>query len=82
VDDGVEVAVRFHVDGAIEISLPPTEHPLELLRKAASVLERYAGSVERDLEPLRCEECGAAPTGVRAAPDGRLQFTPCGHGIP
>ena len=77
-----EVTVRFDADGGSGISPSPTEHPVELLRKAAALLEAYAGSIEREQEPIECETCGVTPTGARATPDGQWELTPCGHGLP
>jgi len=64
------------------ISLSETDRPVEVLRRAASVLENYAASIEREHEPIACAACRTAPTGVRASPSGEWRFEPCGHGIP
>ena len=76
-----EVTVSLETDGTVGISLSPTERPVKLLRKAAAVLEAYAGSIEREQEPIACETCGVSPSGARATPDGQWEFTPCGHGL-
>ncbi len=73
------ITVTLEADGTTGISLSPTEHPVDDLRKAAAVLERYAASIQRENEPVVCETCGTSPTGVRAAPDGQWRLLPCGH---
>jgi hypothetical protein len=80
-DQPAEVTVTLGTDGSTRISLTPTERPVEVLRTTASLLERYAATIERENEPLSCGTCGATPTGVRAVPDGQWRFTPCGHGL-
>lgn len=83
VDEGyMDITVRLHADGVTEISLTQTEHPAQVLREAAGALERYAASIEAEPQPVTCKTCGAAATGVRAAPGGQLQLVPCGHGVP
>lgn len=77
----VKVTVSLWSDDSTGISLSETDRPVEVLRKAASVLERYAASIEREHEPIACAACGTAPTGVRASPAGEWRFEPCGHGI-
>jgi hypothetical protein len=76
-----EVTVSLCADDSTGISLSATDRPVEVLRKAASLLERYAASIEREQEPIACAACGTAPTGVRASPAGEWRFEPCGHGI-
>lgn len=76
-----EVTVKLCADESTGISLSETDRPVEVLRRAASVLERYAASIEREHEPIACDACGIAPTGVRASPAGEWRFEPCGHGI-
>jgi hypothetical protein len=73
--------VTLEADGSTGLSLSPTEHPVDALRKAAGLLERYAASIERESEPVRCGTCGSRPTGVRASPDGQWALIPCGHGV-
>jgi len=73
------ITVTLYPDGSTELSLPPMEHPVEELRKAAARLEGYAATIERENEPIRCEACGTSPTGIRAEPDGTWQLLPCGH---
>jgi hypothetical protein len=85
-DDGVDetatvITVTIDADGNTRISLSPTGHPVDDLRNAAAVLERYAASIERENEPILCEICGISPTGVRAAPDGQWELLPCGHSV-
>jgi hypothetical protein len=86
-DGGVEgepeivVTVTLEADGTTGLSLSPTEHPVEALRKAAALLDRYAASIESENEPVRCGTRGSSPTGVRATPDGRWELIPCGHGM-
>jgi hypothetical protein len=75
------ITVTLEADGSTGLSLSPTEHPVEALRKAAALLERYAASIEREDEPVRCETCGNNPTGARATPDDRWELIPCGHGV-
>ena len=75
----IVITVTMDADGTTALSLSPTERPVEDLRKAAAVLERYAASIERENEPVLCETCGTSPTGIRAAPDGQWQLLPCGH---
>ena len=77
-----EVTVSLCADGSTGISLSKTDRPVEVLRRAASVIERYAASIEREHESIVCEACGIAPTGVRASPAGEWRFEPCGHGVP
>ena len=77
----VVIAVTLEADGTTGLSLSPTEHPVEALRKAAALLERYAASIESENEPVRCGTCGSSPTGVRATPDGLWELIPCGHGV-
>ena len=76
-----KVTVSLCADDSTGISLSETDRPMEVLRQAASVLERYAASIEREHEPITCAVCGTAPTGVRASPAGEWRFEPCGHGI-
>ena len=73
------ITVSLDADGATSLSLSPTKHPVDDLRKAVAVLERYAASIERENEPVLCDMCGTRPTGIRAAPDGRWHLLPCGH---
>ena len=73
------ITVTLDPDGTTALSLSPTERPVDELRKAAAVLERYAASIERENEPVLCETCGRNPTGIRATPDGRWHLEPCGH---
>jgi len=86
-DDRVEhepatvITVTLDADGTTALALSPTEHPVDDLRKAAAVLERYAASIERENEPLLCKTCGSSPTGVRAGPDGEWRLLPCGHSV-
>lgn len=75
------ITVTLESDGSTGLSLSATERPVEVLRAAAALLERYAASIERENEPIHCDTCGGSPTGVRAAPDGLWRFTPCGHGV-
>jgi hypothetical protein len=75
------ITVTVDADGSVGVSLSPSEHPMDALRKAAGLLERYAARMERENEPIPCETCGISPTGIRAAPDGRWQLMPCGHGV-
>ena len=75
------ITVTLGTDGTTSLSLSPTEHPVDDLRKAAGMLERYAASIERENEPVLCETCGTSPTGIRAAPDGQWQLLPCGHSV-
>ena len=75
------ITVTLDADGSVGVSLSPSEHPVDALRKAAALLERYAASIERENEPVQCETCGTSPTGFRAAPDGGWQLMPCGHGV-
>jgi hypothetical protein len=75
------ITVTLDADGSTRISLSPTEHPVDDLRKVAAVLERYAASIERENETILCEICGISPTGVRAAPDGQWELLPCGHSL-
>jgi hypothetical protein len=76
-----EVTVSLCADDSSGISLSKTDRPVEVLRRAASVLERYAASIECEHEPIACGACGIAPTGVRASPTGEWRFEPCGHGV-
>ena len=78
-ESSILITVTLDADGATALSLSPTEHPVDDLRKAAEVLERYAASIERENEPVLCETCGTRPAGIRAAPDGRWHLLPCGH---
>jgi hypothetical protein len=80
-EPAVLLTVTLEADGSTGLSLSPTEHPVEALRKAASLLERYAASIESENEPVRCETCGSSPTGVRATPDGQWELIPCGYGV-
>ena len=75
----IVIAVSMGADGSTTLSLSPTEDPVNDVRKAVAVLERYAASIERENEPVLCEACGTSPTGARAAPDGTSQLLPCGH---
>lgn len=76
-----KVTISPWADDSTGISLSETDRPVEVLRKAASVLERFAASIDREHEPIACAACGTAPTGVRASPAGEWRFEPCGHGI-
>lgn len=76
------VSVELDEEGGIGISLSPTDHPVDVLRRAASVLERYAAGIEREHAPIYCPACGNQPTGAQALPTGEWQFEPCGHGVP
>ena len=76
------ITVTLGADGSTSLSLSPTEHPVDDLRNAATVLERYAASIERENEPVLCPACGTRPTGIRAAPDGQWQLVPCGNSRP
>lgn len=75
------ITVSLGADGTTSLSLSPTEQPVDNLRKAAAVLERYAASIERENEPVLCQACGTSPTAIRAAPDGQWQLLPCGHSV-
>ena len=75
-----EVTVTLCSDESTGIPLSKTDRPVEVLRRAAAVLERYAASIEREDEPIICEACDTAPTGVHASPAGEWRFEPCGHG--
>jgi hypothetical protein len=77
-----EVTVTLAADGTTAIQLSETERPGDALRKAATVLERLAGSIEREQEPVVCTSCGTYPAGIRAAPSGMWELLPCGHGLP
>lgn len=77
---GGEVTVTLGPDGNIGIRLSETDRPAQVLRAAASVLQRFAASIERDQEPIACPTCGLAPEGVLATPSGDWHFLPCGHG--
>lgn len=82
-DQPADVSVRLEADGSTTaIRLSPTDRPVEVLRQAASVLERYAASNEREHDSIECGTCGATPTGIRARPDGLWVLIPCGHGLP
>lgn len=76
-----EVTVSLAADGTTAIQLSDTDRPGEVLRAAASVLERLAASIEREQEPVVCATCGASPAGIRAAPSGPWELLPCGHGL-
>ena len=78
-ESSIVITVTLDADGATALSLSPMEQPVDHLRKAAAVLERYAASIERENEPILCETCGTSPTGIRAAPDGTWHLLPCGH---
>src|SRR5687767_750113 len=86
-DDAVDhepatvITITLDADGSTALSLSATERPVDELRKAAAVLERYAASIERENEPVLCETCGTSPTGVRAAPGGPWELLPCGHSV-
>lgn len=75
----IVITVTVEGDGTTALSLSATEHPVDDLRKAAAVLERYAASIERENEPVLCGTCGTSATGIRAAPDGSWQLLPCRH---
>lgn len=76
------VSVTLDEDGGIGISLSPTDRPVDVLRRAAAVLERYAANLEREHAPVHCGVCGHPPTGLQALPSGQWRFEPCGHGVP
>lgn len=76
------VSVTLDEEGGINLSLSPTEHPVEVLRRAAAVLERYAANLEREQAPVHCPVCGDEPRGVSARPTGEWRLEPCGHGVP
>ncbi len=78
----VTVSVTLDEDGGINISLSPTERPVDALRRAAAVLERYAANIEGEQAPVYCPACGQEPSGVSAHPTGEWRFKPCGHGVP
>ena len=73
------ITVTLEPDGSTRLCLSATDRQVEVLRAAAALLERYAASIERENEPVRCDTCGTAPTGVQATPAGRWQLMPCGH---
>jgi hypothetical protein len=75
------VSVILDEDGGIGMSVSPTDRPVDLLRAAAAVLERYAANLEREQAPVHCGTCGALPTGVQALPSGQWRFEPCGRGV-
>jgi hypothetical protein len=77
----IAVTITLGVDGDTNISLSETDRPVEVLRAAASVLERYAASIEREAQPFTCTTCSIVPTGVHARPGGEWRFEPCGHGF-
>jgi len=76
------VSVTLDEDGGIGMSVSPTDRPVDLLRAAAAVLERYAANLEHEQAPVICGVCGDQPAGVQALPSGQWQFKPCGHGVP
>lgn len=76
-----QVTVTLAADGTTGIQLSDTDRPGDVLRAAASSLERLAASIEREQEPIVCATCGAAPAGIRAAPSGSWELLPCGHGL-
>jgi hypothetical protein len=77
-----QVTVSLCADDSTGVSLSETDRSVEVLRRAASVLENYATRIEREHERIACAACGTTPTGVRASPTGEWRFEPCGHGIP
>ena len=76
------VSVTLDEDGGIGMSVSPTDRPVDLLRRAAAVLERYAANLEHEQAPVHCGVCGHQPTGIQALPSGQWRFEPCGHGVP
>ena len=77
----IELKVLVYPDGGTEVSVPPVdgERFAPVLESAAVALRRAADRARRDLEPVRCSECGEVPSGLTAAVAGVATLLPCGH---